>query len=137
MSSLLETYSRTNGAVFMRELVSTRGAHGEPDRAQIRRTCQTVLQSLGQQITTATTRASSLATGTLECKRDAKQAVNTTSRYWTDGKTTSCTEQDKQKSMTRLMSGSNTSIVLPQRYFVYGAQLSTTSLRYFGALEVH
>ena len=38
MSSLLETYSRTNGAVFMRELVSTRGAHGEPDRSQIRRT---------------------------------------------------------------------------------------------------
>ena len=49
-------HSRTNGAVFMRKLISTRRAHGEPDRAQIRRTCQTVPQSLGEQITRATTR---------------------------------------------------------------------------------
>ena len=37
--------------------------------------------------------------------------------YWKDGTKTNETEQDKQKSMARLMSGSNTSIVSPQPIF--------------------
>ena len=46
VSTLLETYSRRGAAVSMRKLVETRRGQGEPDQIQIRRTCQTVLQSI-------------------------------------------------------------------------------------------
>ena len=46
-----------------------------------------------------------------------KHEMTGTRPHWEDGTKTNETEQDKQKSMTRLMSGSNTSIVSPQPIF--------------------
>ena len=117
MPSLFETHPRRKAAVSVRKLASTRRAHGEPDQAQIRRTCQTVLQSLDKQIRRTPTRTPSLAskhTGKHEMQRKVLETTVNTSRWWNYGRKTNCTERDKQKSMVGLLSGSSTSISSPQ-----------------------
>ena len=102
MPSLFETFPRRNVALSVRKLAATRRAHGEPDQARIRRTCQTVLQSLVKQIRRTPTRTPPLAskhTGKHVMQRKVLENIVNTSRCSKYGRKTNGTERDKQKSM--------------------------------------